>query len=122
MILADTSVWIEFFRGKSAASTLAGLLTENRVAMHTWVLAELQLGHLGARRRTILDDLARLPVLSVATLEELAKFVEEEKLFGSGCSLVDLQLLYSTIVEDAHLWTFDRQLAKLAKRYGVAAP
>lgn len=121
MILADTSAWIEFFRGKSAANTLGTLLTENRVAMHAWVLGELRLGHLGPQRGAILKDLAHLPALSVATLEELASFVEEEKLHGSGLSLVDLQLLYSAIVENVHLWTFDRQLAKLAKRYGVGA-
>jgi predicted nucleic acid-binding protein len=119
MILVDTSVWIDFFRGARRAQDLATLLTENRVAAHDWVIGELLLGHLGKQRKMIIDDLRRLPRLSSATLSEIEHFVEEESLFGKGLSLVDTQLLYSSIVEKAKLWTHDKGLEQVATAYAV---
>ena len=47
MILVDSSVWIDFFNEKRSTKALSELLTENRVTMHPWVIAELRLGNLG---------------------------------------------------------------------------
>src|SRR6202040_2675686 len=53
MILADTSVWMQFFR--AGDSELETLLEEGRIAMHDFVLGELACGNLRDRSRTIAD-------------------------------------------------------------------
>lgn len=119
MILVDTSVWIDFLRGRGLAKPLAALLDHNQVLMHPWIIEELRLGHLGARRQRILEDLGRLPISTIATLHELGEFVEREKLFGKGLSFVDVQLLVTAIVEEHALWTCDKVLARTAQTFHV---
>jgi hypothetical protein len=47
-------------------------------------------------------------------------FIENEKLYGLGCGLVDLVLLASTMMTPgAELWTLDKRLVALAERFGV---
>lgn len=56
-----------------------------------------------------------------ANLREVLAFIEQERLFGLGCGLVDLSLLASTLMTPgAELWTLDRRLGDLAQRFGVA--
>lgn len=61
MILVDTSVWVDFFRGTERAADLAEHLESNLVLLHPWVLGELVLGGLGPRRNSVIADLKRLP-------------------------------------------------------------
>jgi hypothetical protein len=54
-------------------------------------------------------------------MREVTTFIEHEKLYGLGCGLVDMTLLASTLITpDTELWTLDKRLADLAKRFGVA--
>lgn len=119
MILLDTSVWIEHFRrGIQAAGALAIRVD---VLMHPYVLTEISLGSLPDRRMT-LRFLRRLlpPVLSSEA--HLALFIEEQRLYASGLSFVDVNLLASArLTEDCRLWTLDRRLADAAARLGVLA-
>ena len=41
MILVDSSVWIDFFRGKAGAQPLLGLIDEGRIITNDLILAEL---------------------------------------------------------------------------------
>jgi hypothetical protein len=50
-------------------------------------------------------------------------FIERERLFGSGCGLIDLLLLASTLLTpEAELWTLDKRLSALAQHFGVMHP
>ena len=71
MILIDTSVWIDFFRGDQRTASLSHLLVQGEAAIHPWVLGELRLGHLGAtfKRRQVLSDLGHLPASEIYPLE-----------------------------------------------------
>ena len=60
MILVDTSVWIDFFRGRTRAGSLEGLLEDNEVLLHSSVLGELVLGGLGTLREAVVADLEAL--------------------------------------------------------------
>ena len=120
MVLIDTSVWIDFFHGEQSAESLPELLLEKRVRCHPWVLGELMLGSLGAERKKTLEDIGTLPQLQEYEIHDLKKFVEEERLYGKGISLVDLQLLYAALSNNCLLWTHDRQLYDTAKRFGIA--
>jgi len=117
MILVDTSVWIDFFRRRPSAKTLADYLLEDQVTLHPWVFGELMVGDLGPQRLQILQSLHSLPELPVYAVTELSDFVEQERLYGSGLSLVDLQLLYVSILHRFPLWTHDTGLSRFAKHF-----
>lgn len=118
MVLVDTSVWIDYLRGKPHAASLAKLLQEHQVMNHPWVTGEILLGYLGPRRSSILADLQYLPQLTVHEVDDLRDFVEKGGHVGQGLSLIDIQLLYAAIAGDCLLWTFDRALQKVAQGYG----
>jgi predicted nucleic acid-binding protein len=116
VILADTSVWVDYFRGKEIESYLSKLLSEERIVLHPWVVGELMLGFL-KNREQVLRSLDLLPKLNVYEIQDLIDFVESEKLYGLGLSLIDVQLLYASLIEDCPIWTLDRQLLMATKRY-----
>ena len=118
MVLVDTSVWVDFFHGKESARPLSDLMRNKEVLGHRWVLGEFMVGQLGPRRREILTDMRLLPDLPVYSIEDLSDFLEKEVLYGQGLSLVDLQLLYASILADCPLWTHDRSLSAAARHYG----
>lgn len=114
-VLVDTSVWVAHFRQHNPA--LAALLGADCALTHPWVRAELACGTPPERART-LSDLAWLPQVRAASLDETLDFIEREHLFGLGCGLVDLTLLASTLLTPgARLWTLDKRLQSLAQRW-----
>lgn len=119
MVLVDTSVWIDFLNNAQRAPGLPKLVLENEVTCHPWVVGEIMMGHLGSQRNRILADLETLPSFPVATLSELSDFVEKERLFGTGLSLIDAQILYTAILENCPLWTHDRRLQVAAKKFRI---
>ena len=119
MILVDTSVWIDFFRGSSACRRLAGLLEENEILIHPWVIGELALGHLGRQRDAIMADLFRLPTLPLLANDEILQMIDAQSLAGQGIGWVDAHLLGSALVAGAQLWTRDRRLARVASAIGI---
>jgi hypothetical protein len=85
------------------------------------VMLEIACGTPPAPRIQTLNNLALLQSCNQASLSEVMAFIEDEKLYGLGCGLVDLALLASTLITPgAELWTLDKRLAELAGRYGVA--
>ena len=120
MILVDTSVWIDYFRGATAAHALADLLEANDVSVHPFVRGELALGELGRRRVSILDDLALLPRASLLSDDEVLHMVDARRLMGSGIGWVDAHLVAAALHDRASLWTHDRALSRVAVRLRVA--
>lgn len=118
-VLVDTSVWIDHFRHRNNA--LVELLGLDRALSHPMVMLEIACGTPPAPRIQTLNNMALLQSCSQASLSEVMAFIEDEKLYGLGCGLVDLALLASTLITPgAELWTLDKRLAELAGRFGVA--
>lgn len=115
-VLVDTSVWVDHFRERN--QKLVVLLERDAVMMHPMVIAELACGTPPSRTNT-LSDLASLRQSQQASLREVMEFIEQEKLFGEGCGIVDMILLSSALITGAKLWTLDKRLAALADRFGV---
>lgn len=118
MTLIDTSVWVAHWRADNR--TLRGLLASGEALTHPWVVGEIAMGSLGARRAAILADLRMLPCATLLRDEEVMAMVEAHRLHGTGVGWVDAHLLASARVAGAMLWTVDRPLAAAAKRLGVA--
>jgi len=89
--------------------------------MHPFVLGELALGSL-RQRDVILTSLRDLPQASVASDEEVLRFIAERRLFGLGIGYVDAHLLAAArLTAGATLWTRDARLRGAAGRLGLAA-
>jgi predicted nucleic acid-binding protein len=118
-VLVDTSVWVDHFR--SASAGLVALIEADRVLGHPLVLAEITCGTPPSPRAQTIENLSLLRPAQQASLPEVMAFIEREKLYGLGCGVVDITLLASAcMTPQALLWTLDKPLAALAKRYGVA--
>ncbi len=119
MILADSTIWIDHVR--EANEALAGLLLEQRVLVHPFVVGEVALGHI-RNRADVLRELRRLPAAPVAHDDEVAAFIERERLSGQGFGYIDVHLLASVrLLPETRLWTRDKRLAAVAERLSVAA-
>ena len=117
-VLVDTSVWVAHFR--HANDALIGLIERDCVLGHPLVLAEIACGTPPAPREQTLGDMALLGQAHVASSAEVMAFIDREKLYGLGCGFVDIALIASAcITPDTTLWTLDKKLIDLAKRFDV---
>lgn len=119
MILADTSVWIDHLRLND--EELHRQLSQGQIVIHPCITAELALGSLKERTKTlVLLDL--LPQVRVAQLNEIRTLIEARRLFGLGIGLTDAHLIASVLINPPTLlWTRDKQLRKVAEGLGIHA-
>ncbi len=117
-VLVDTSVWIDHFRNGNA--WLTDLMVLDLVLIHPVVVVEIACGTPPAPRDKTLKTIDLLQHCNQASLPEVISFIEREKLYGLECGLVDMVLLASTLITPgAKLWTLDKRLLNLARRFGV---
>ncbi len=119
MILADTSIWIDHLR--SGDNELHKLLNQGQIVIHPFIIAELALGSLQERAKTLaLLDL--LPQVRVAQLSEVRLTIEARRLYNRGIGLADAHLIASVFINPPTLlWTRDTQLRKVAEGLGIHA-
>ncbi|MEO7085162.1 MAG: type II toxin-antitoxin system VapC family toxin [Gemmatimonadaceae bacterium] len=118
MILADTSVWIDHLKARSAR--LSAALEAGLVMMHPFVVGELACANL-RNRRELLSLWHDLPPSPMATDAEALAFIDAHKLMGSGLGYIDVHLLASTVLADAAtIWTKDKRLAAVASKLALA--
>jgi predicted nucleic acid-binding protein len=119
MILVDTSIWVEHLR--TGDQKLSVLLDGKEVLGHPFVIGELSLGNM-RRRDALLSDLRNLPQATVASDDEVLRFIVREALFGRGIGYVDAHLLAAArLTLGTRLWTRDRRLGAVAAELGLAA-
>jgi predicted nucleic acid-binding protein len=117
LILADTSIWIEHLR--SANVEMDEQLNRGQIVIHPLIIAELALGSLKERTRTlVLFD--RLPHARMAQLDEVRTMIEVRRLYNQGIGLVDAHLIASVFLTPSTLlWTKDKYLRKVADALGI---
>jgi hypothetical protein len=119
MILADTSIWIDHFRAEDAE--MLRQLQARNIVMHPFIVAELALGSMRDRGRT-LGSLDSLPQIRVAQIGEVREMIDKRSLYAQGVGLTDAHLLASCLLDpSAQLWTGDQKLGKAAGSLGIAA-
>jgi len=90
---------------------------------HPLIVLELSCGTPPSPRQRTLGDLKKLQQSVVATTEETLELIEREQLHDLGCGAVDLSILASVLLTpDTMLWTIDKNLDALSRRFGVAFP
>ena len=106
---------------RSGVRELSDRLTRGQIAIHPLIIAELALGNLRDRSRTLaLLDL--LPQVKVAHLDEVRVLIESRRLYGLGIGVTDAHLIASVLISPSTLlWTRDKQLRKVAENLGIHA-
>ncbi|HEY6852089.1 MAG TPA: PIN domain-containing protein [Terracidiphilus sp.] len=121
MILADTSIWINYWHRVGAQPNLRTLLSKNKILTHECVIAELALGSFQDRLGT-LAALDKLPKAMVASMKEIRRIIEARRLYTKGIGLTDVHLLASCLISPSvSLWTVDKRLGDVAESLGMRA-
>lgn len=94
-------------------------LNHRNIAIHPLIVAELALGSLGNREKT-LAMLERIPQVKVAQLREVRRMIELHALFSRGIGLTDAHLVASALITPStQLRTRDKRLLLVAQMLGV---
>jgi predicted nucleic acid-binding protein len=119
VILADTSVWIDHLRAGN--TEMSSNLDRGQIVIHPFIIAELALGSLHQRGKT-LALLDHLPKVRMAQLNEVRVMIEARRLYSVGIGLTDAHLVASVFLNPSTLlWTRDKQLRGVAIRFGIHA-
>lgn len=119
MILADTAIWIEYFRDRNPR--MRELMNSGQISIHPFVIAELALGSLHDRANT-LAQLDKLASGRVAHLSELRRMIEAHSLYSRGIGFTDAHLIASCLLTPGtQLWTRDIRLRTIAETLGIHA-
>ncbi|WP_040508722.1 PIN domain-containing protein [Leptospira wolffii] len=116
MILVDTSVWIEFFRGNEPYfGELKNLIESSEVIVHEVVFGELLQG---CKNKTevsfILEYWENLNTLTSDGSFLLAgKLSFENKHIDKGIGLIDSVLINEVRSKKLQLWTLDKKILKV---------
>lgn len=95
------------------------LLNQEQIATHPFVIAELALGSLRGRTKT-LELLDLLPQVRIAGLSEVRLMIEARRLYTLGIGLTDAHLIASVFINPpALLWTRDKKLRRAAEGLGI---
>ena len=96
-------------------------LQQGHIVVHPFIIAELALGSLRERSKTI-ALLDRLPQVRVAQLSEVRVTIEARRLYSLGIGLTDAHLIASIFINPPTLlWTRDKRLRKAAEALGIHA-
>ena len=117
MILVDTSVWIDHLQNSD--EDLKELLISSQVCIHPYVLGELSCGNI-SNRTEVLSLLGALPTIDTAQDEEVFILIEESKLYGKRLGFIDVHLLASALIHHVSIWTRDKSLNRVAKKFGIS--
>ena len=121
MILADASIWIAMYRTGANKSQLGTLIENDQLCIHPFLVAELALGTLPERSKT-LSFLDRLIQLRTVPLADVRHMIEARELTGTGIGLADACLIASCLATPGtHVWTLDEKLGKVAESLGIRA-
>ncbi|TGM10288.1 PIN domain-containing protein [Leptospira selangorensis] len=116
MILVDTSVWIEFFRGNEPYfSELKELIESSEVIVHEVVFGELLQGCKNKNEVSfILEYWENLNTLTSDGSFLLAgKLSFESKHIDKGIGLIDSVLINEVRSKKLRLWTLDKKILKV---------
>jgi predicted nucleic acid-binding protein len=96
-------------------------LDQGRIVIHPFIIAELALGSMQGRHKTLaLLDL--LPQVRVAQLSEVRLTIEARRLYSLGIGLTGAHLIASVFINPPTLlWTRDKRLRKAAEAIGIHA-
>ena len=116
MILADTSIWVDFLRKSDDVLTdlMKMYLKRNEIFASSAVFGELLQGVRNKRENNIVNVLwESLPKVDESELFIKAGIISDKhKLYAKGVGLIDCYILATCANNDLALWTLDKKLLK----------
>jgi predicted nucleic acid-binding protein len=121
MVLVDSSIWIEYFKGNKIALPLNTLLDFNNVCINDLILAEL-IPSINQKKEKELKELllsiTRIPL----TINWLNIIILQTNNLKSGINKVgisDLIIAQNVIENDLELFTIDKHFQLMSEIHGI---
>lgn len=115
MIIADTSVWIEYLKGNNEITGLfTPYLRKKHIIASGAVFGELLQGVKNKREREIITGFWE----NIPKVNEEGLFIEagnlsnKYKFYANGIGLIDCYILAAALKYDLALWTLDKRLLR----------
>ncbi|HNH07551.1 MAG TPA: PIN domain-containing protein [Leptospiraceae bacterium] len=125
MVLADTSVWIEFFKRKEPVfSELRELIEASEVKVHEVIFGELLQGCKNrSEERMIIDYWENLgEPESDASFIEAGRLSYSEKHLSKGVGLIDSVIISQARKLDCRIWTLDKKINNILHKSEIYRP
>jgi len=123
VVLADTSVWIPYFRNASGVDGdhLEALIEDGQVVICGPVLAELLGGAGETQRVSILETVGDLPWadLDHASWQDVGAVARRLREAGQALPLTDLLIAVAAARAGHALWSFDADFERIAAAFDV---
>jgi len=116
MVLVDTSVWVRHLW--EGDPDLKQLLNDGQVICHPYIVGELACGNM-KNRREVLPLMQALPQATLASHEEVLRFIELNSLMGKGLGYIDVHLCASALLTRVPVWTYDKRLNAANETLGI---
>jgi hypothetical protein len=109
------------FRSGAYKAELNTLITNDQLCIHPFLIAELALGTLPERRKT-LEYLDQLISIRPVPLGDVRQMIEARGLASKGIGLTDAHLIASCLATPGtQIWTLDGKLGKVAESLSIRA-
>jgi hypothetical protein len=118
MIIADTSVWIEFFRNHQPYFSLLCKYMESRsIVALTMIFGELLQGTKSTHEKSILLNYYEyLPKISESNLMiKAGVYSHTNQLIQKGVGLIDACIITGAVENQFKIWTLDEKLKRAVK-------
>lgn len=115
-VLADTSVWIDYFRGTEPVATeLSRMLADEPPVICGPILAELVAGTPSAQREDVWLALAGLPFVELGRDDwtKAGEVAYALRRSGERVPLIDILIAVSAVGAGAPLWTRDSDFQRI---------
>ena len=119
MILADTSVWIEFLRGNNQFEHLGGLLEQREITTTGAIFGELLQGARSAREINILKEYWN----NLISLDDSSSFWFQAGLLSyhdhylsKGIGLIDASIIAAARQYQCSIWTLDKKILSVLRK------
>jgi len=113
MVILDTSVWIEYFKGNEPYfKNVQGLINSHSVYTIEPIFSELLQSALNKREKDFILKYWSY-ISKIEESELLIKAGElsfNKKLVSKGIKLIDASIIYCTILYNFRLWTLDKKI------------
>ncbi len=115
MILADTSIWIEYLKGSEPyLDKFEQLLEERSIVAAEWIFGELLQGVKTKQELAIISQFwENIPHIEIDNLWVRAGLYSyQHKLLSKGIGLIDAVTIFAARESKAQIWTLDKKLKK----------
>ena len=116
MIILDTSVWIEFFKGNNDYFSKISKMLENMdVLAVECIFGELLQGVKNQKEKEIIKKYwTHLPKKNYENIIiEAGEYSAQNKLIDYGVGLIDAAILLHSIKSKAKIWTLDKKFIRI---------